>query len=309
MKILHIGGRPFITFPLAMAQRSEGHEVDLVYPDNWAGELLSPWFLDGIESLVSKEYSVIHFHRPLAVSLLGTSVEQRLDALKNLSRKSKLFYSSYDDFESVWDPLGSGPEIRKSFSHIFLGSTKHSKLLENADRVSWCSIAVAVEEIPAPPIEEPTPHSLKVLYIAKSPVSEEASFINGVFNKLKKKQLKFENLIFHATEIRNLGGLTKLMRNADLFVEELGGYSFGSLATLALAHGTSVLSGNTARDKQCVPTLSYAPVLDTNAANFEQRLEKIIKEPRSLRDLGKRSRTYAESYCDARTACHKVTDI
>ena len=288
MKILHLGGRPFVTEPMAESQRRSGHLVEVAGLDPFVGMRAPEPFSSEIRAKLVEGHDIIHLHRTYSVERLGETNKEREEALKHLASTSKLVYWSYDDEEACYDPIEEG--VSHYFNHIFLGSTKHQNLV-NSFRASWLPVTIDVQSIPAPKIEVPELHEIRVLYFADAAHPEERAQVTKGVSILQGEKYRFNFDLIESSSINDFAALATALTRADVLIESRANQP--SCAALAFAYGTVVLGRNSARDKEVWP---FSPVIDLIPGSITKKLEGLLKEPRSLRDLLKRSREYAENH-------------
>ena len=307
MRILHLGGYNSITDSVAAQQSALGHDVLCLGVSSPNAILHIPSALREIacrtRQLAGQRFDIVQFHLTeslasddlSALPLLG----EVLSALK--ATGARLCLNTYGE-----DPVANtesrqslglhGDLLQKTFHHLFIGSADNLQLNQEIPSWSWLSPGLDFKALPVTRPEEPAPQRLRILHIPHRVKPAETSCLVDVLTGLSSERNLFNLEVAPPETISTRSDLTAALMRCDLFIEQLDRQSYGYLAIQALAHGKTVLSGNSKATHQIWDQLTTCPVLDTTRQNLKARIESILHEPRCLRDLGKRSRQYAEKY-------------
>ncbi len=299
MRILHLGGRPFVTLALAEAQRTFGHEVTMMAPDPFVGSRGEFCASTELYSAIVSGFDVVHLHRTPVLHLLGETPSQCMTLLHYLKEKGVIVFSSYDESS---DPPNNFPFITKLtplFDHIFRSWPKQPEWLPQGTEWSYLPLSMDHPSIsPAPPHEDLL-SPIRILYIHRPHAVNEARTVLKTLDRLRSEGFKFSTEIRSSEELRSQGALHALLKTADVLVDEIESSELSSIAYLALANGTIVLGGNDKEFHAIWPERAHLPVIHADPSTIHSRLEGIISEPRCLRDLRNRSRDYSESHFGA----------
>lgn len=119
-----------------------------------------------------------------------------------------------------------------------------------------------------------------------------------IIDELQMRGLKFERTPISPEVLAQSRLLRAALRESDLFVDDPSRPFVSSTAFLALAHGVSVVGAFPADLRDAITALKLAPIVDAGASPAT-KLSALLREPHSLRDLGPRSRRFAESALNA----------
>jgi glycosyltransferase involved in cell wall biosynthesis len=134
-----------------------------------------------------------------------------------------------------------------------------------------------------------------------------SKMIKDVFDRLSSK--------FHdVAEFIIAGGLPhqeydELTNSVDIIVDQTNGMSYGMSAALGLAKGKVVLSGNENITKvynhyQDCPVINITP----DPKYLERQLEELLLNRSSIRELGEKSRLFAEEHHDHKKVARKYLE-
>ena len=134
-----------------------------------------------------------------------------------------------------------------------------------------------------------------------------SKMIKDVFDRLSSK--------FHdVAEFIIAGGLPhqeydELTNSVDIIVDQTNGMSYGMSAALGLAKGKVVLSGNENITKvynhyQDCPVINITP----DPKYLERQLEELLLNRSSIRELGEKSRLFAEQHHDHKKVARKYLE-
>jgi hypothetical protein len=303
-RILHIGGFPALTVPLAALDQTNGHNVSIAalckkYPllcqKKTAAEIATA-------HIAKERFDIIVCHRSESLVPLHQAFGSLQQALTTLKRNgAHLLYFSYGDEPLLrsLNPALSPQYIQSAFDQILIGGAENTALVEGSTRWTWLGLGIDLDSIPAPTIVEPTP-PLKLLHIPFGIPKEDTECIERSVASMREKKLRFDYRTIPAEEIDSVETLRSIVSSCDVFLEHLRPHPYGLLALEALAQGKGVLSGNPTISRNTMSQLSMSPVLDSSAESLDRRLEMVLREPMCLRDLRNRARQFAENNHDLR---------
>lgn len=131
------------------------------------------------------------------------------------------------------------------------------------------------------------PHRLTITACAHD--SDEQRALTETFAGLQHRYRNFDVRIFTKAELLSRPQLRAILEYSDVFIDGLFRDSLDILGAYALSQGVTVLGPNHGDQRDL-----HAPIFDTTAENLERRIESILREPKCLRDLARRSHTYAQ---------------
>ena len=304
MKIVHISSHHFGIDALIRYQRGFGLDVE----EMPVASSLSA-FTSGLAG-----GSVVHFHGLSSLARPNTPASDALSLVASLrERDIKVVMTLYTESET-WRNAdiaipGAVGELSDLLSYTLLGSEEFYVPIAARSRWAWQALPVDVAAIPVPPLFEPSPHEVRVLYMPYLSNPADTRFIEATVSAVWNSGLKFKFTVVSPDEMKEERWYTDAFAHCDLFIESIDREGFGPAAVEAMLRGKTVMSGNAPEGKHLWPQLNVSPVFNTTRANFERRLESIIREPRCLRDLGKRSRQYVEQYHNAERIAAHLVDI
>jgi glycosyltransferase involved in cell wall biosynthesis len=152
----------------------------------------------------------------------------------------------------------------------------------------------------------PDPQKTKPLIIhsPSAKIAKGSNIIVAVIEELKK-EYDFEFRLLHNI---SRDEVLEIMKEADIFLDQIiiGGY--GMASTEALAFGKPVMC-------YLMPELFEAgmpeecPIVNTNPDNLRQQLIKLICNPQLRCDIGKQSRKYVEKYHDLEKIAEQLLQV
>lgn len=290
MKVLHLGKPAWFLDPLTKAQVRQGLHSACQASEN---ECLD---------ISEQPPHAIHFHsvecllQPLSSE---KSSERFFELLKE--KNARVLFHDYGDLFLLQQSDDAAlkrllERIDLSVDHILLSRPDSWELMQDRKNWSWLPVPIDFNDIPRPPITEPGKEPVKILHIADRLCSGESHQIAQMLEELKNLKTNCLTAVFSTEQFGGQHSLLEQIKTCDVFVEQVARESYGVLALLAMAHGKTVISGNSPTMRERWHQLSLAPVLDTNQESLLRRIESLCKEPKSLRDLSKRSRLFVEEY-------------
>ncbi len=283
--VAHIGGFELVNRALLRFQEGSGYKVQQL-----GKELLSGKFAlteQDLRELIETTPQIIHIHRPgaLADGKLRTQVEDAL--LKLQESGSKIFFHYYG-----FCPRATFNSLTPDYTFFSDVEALDSTTLPPDSE--WLSLPLDLADLPEAAVREPTRDDAKLLLVAwEGKSGPEAEALNNAIAKLKSRNIAVK---LKVEVVKTEQELIKAIFNTDAVLEAIDKAAYGFVGSLALACGKTLFSGASKALHQIAPPLSFAPVLETNSENLEYRLESVWKEPRCMRDFGKRGRAFAAKF-------------
>ncbi|MBX7136753.1 MAG: hypothetical protein K1X83_02130 [Oligoflexia bacterium] len=295
MKIVHMGGVPAAVGPIVAFQRAQGHSVIAHLPRSLGVLEGDPTGTPAVTKLLEEEPDLIHLHQ------LGGLVEpiSPWGALQAAGVKLVLELGSPVLPEEL-DLASAHAQLLGSFSRILSSAPELASKLNRPKNFQWSAPGLPLESIPRIEPYQPEIHKVKVLHFALPGFEADTATIAASVEALKAKGLKFLFATVASDELPDIATLCLRLSECDLLIESTSQASFGLAGAYALACGKTVLGGNRSASRALWTQLETCPVMDVSAENLTQKLEAVLREPKSMRDLGKRGRAYAENYLDIR---------
>lgn len=314
MRILHLGGHRPVTEPLQKTQTLAGCTAECAASFEQGRTYLpfagiSPLIESFRQSGRERPWDIVHFHQLESLYCLesgddpGNRIEELLCAVKDSG--ASLFLSAYGRFPREEDREFILSLINRYFPAVFVSAPELAGLFRQHENCSW--LPVPVELAPssaAAPVTPATP--LRIIQLQSG---ENCADLESVMHALRERGHSFLFSTCRTGSLASLPELNAVIDKADLVIESIDDPCYGVTALHALNRGKTVLAGNDPAYRQEWKQMQFSPVLDTNSGNIEQRIESLLKEPRCLRDLGKRSRQFVENYHNADTIGLMLLDI
>lgn len=95
-------------------------------------------------------------------------------------------------------------------------------------------------------------------------------------------------------EIASISALVHLIDGADAVIDLSGSEWYGPVGATAMARGRTVFAPNTKEVRSAWPTMELCPVVHCTPSTVSERVSACLREPRTLRDFGKRCHTFAQ---------------
>jgi hypothetical protein len=161
---------------------------------------------------------------------------------------------------------------------------------------------VALIPYPAPPeifahgeqrdYDRAQTYRFKALHIAFQTLPAQL----GVLTEQLSSMSHVDFVVLTPEEIGSIDDLCKQIQTADLIIEQLVGECYGIVGALALALARPVFSQNSPEWRRDWSAMEMCPVVHVSAESLAKRLQAFLLEPRTLRDLGKRGRAFANAH-------------
>ena len=312
MKIIHIGGYHSITTTLAKYQARFGHDVSVLdtpgqeYAFEMPFECISQNQL--AKELSQSQADVVQFHRCESIAAVMETDRELLSKLKG-----RAFLYSYGNESAsliaLHDHLGlSAGFLRDSFVHVFWGTADSGELLDTLGSWSWLALPIDLALHQSGEAYEPRMSGIRVVHIPYRSARHDTATIERALREIQGADSRLAFEIVPPEKISSRDELHSLLRSCDIYLEHLSQSSFGILALEAMGLGRSVLSGNSSASHNEWAQLSTCPVIDVNADSLARRLGLILREPRCLKDIAKRSRQYVEQHHNAEIISRLMLD-
>lgn len=321
MKVLHLGGIHAFVESLASNQRELG--IDASTEGSDSASLVGGFGLaileSKIEGILRQSPDIIQFHT--LKSLLSQNPQSTDQCEITLTRLrasgARLILYAYDDeplqcfFSPNYDlnipaPL-TNSLISEFFEEVLIGRAHLSELAEMARASSLLALAVDFPNIKQRAIVEPQIGSIMVRAFTDERLSNlysssDAEMLSIAHQYLQKTPLRFNFEKHDLSSIASLAELRQILQSANIVVDLTSTQSFGWLALEALASGATVFAANPDQNKSKWELLQLAPVIDFTAETLPERLAAYLREPKSIRDLAKRSPKFVER-------CHTMAQL
>lgn len=313
LKILHIGGYPTIIKLIAEYQRDAGHApkeiaalegVFFPTPNKIAEDLKAHE-----AELYDGQYQIVHFHGAESVGLYFSTEDRAY--LEECCRRwcsadTKLIYHAYGIGPvAAPNPNTQNTAVRylydileKYFSHVFLGNPDELESIPNNIPRSWLPTPVTQPSTLPAPADYSKKERTSIIHIPYKLAPDETKLIIATLMSIKNKRYPVEFQIVRPEDIRTRDSLHQLLASTDIFIEKIQGKSYCPLALEALSLGRTVLSTNSSQSRDLWAHLAPSPVIDIGPQNLEERLMRILREPRCLKDLSHRSAKFTKSNHD-----------
>ena len=142
-----------------------------------------------------------------------------------------------------------------------------------------------------------------VVHSPSAPIAKGTKYVLQAVERLKTNY-DFDFVLVQNTERRKA---LEIMRDCDIYVDQLIGGGHGYAAVEAMAFGKPVVGYiNEEIGKDYPPEL---PILNANPDNFEVKLETLIADAPLRRRLGQQSRSYVEKYHDDQKNADELVTI
>lgn len=293
MDIFHFAA-PFTDIgPLCQAQSALGHQVSV--------------FSKTPESLPDfKKGQIVHFHNLEGVAIFSGSPQPGVEKLLALKQQAvEIYYTSYcsDPLanKNSRNALGINDSFFNScFSHLFLSSPRSKELRFLHNSSSWLPLALNFSNCDYSRFDSSMIGlTLRVLHIPWGiPIRDTEAIVESA-NLLKAKGLRCNLEIINPEELQSPTAIEAALSSAHLVIEHLSLNAPGQLCCKAQSFGTPVVTNINPESKADWEQLKMNPALDADVQTITKRLESVLREPRCLKDLSKRSRSYSEAYHQA----------
>lgn len=139
-----------------------------------------------------------------------------------------------------------------------------------------------------------------IVHSPTAPVLKGTAHVLSAIEKLRQKyDFEFrliQNMPHHEA--------VKLMKDADIFLDQLIGGGYGMAAMEAMAYGKPVICRIKDTVRKDFP--HDLPLVNANPDTIVEQLEVLLKDPKLRQEIGKKSRAYIEKYHDARKIAEEL---
>lgn len=150
----------------------------------------------------------------------------------------------------------------------------------------------------------PSPENKKPLIVHSptAPVAKGTHFILEAVEKLKSKYDFNFKLVQNIERKKAL----EIMRDCDIFVDQLILGAHGAAAVEAMAFGKPVICNINEEIGKNYP--DDLPLINANPETIAEKLEMLLKNPQMRNEIGKKSRNYVEKYHDERKIAESLVE-
>ncbi len=271
MRVMHIGG--FSPHIQALFQAAEGGDFELVHVPRPGCALGIVRRLDDLTDIDTGNAQIVHVH-------VGAD-------------------SEFSELHKINTSICSAAQLPACFFWIHGdGDTRQSdEIARQAIFAAPPPEAMSGLFLPLPigipfdanfTTEMPQPQQIKVSY-----AGTRADEVVPIIEALRAKKYRFE---FSVLDISRADQeLVSEISGTHILIDDLDRGAYGALGTEAMARGKTVIAYNPAERQSAYSGLSCTAVHAT-METLPRKLEGLIREPVSLRDLGKRSHQFAARF-------------
>lgn len=164
----------------------------------------------------------------------------------------------------------------------------------------WASVILS-EHLPSFP--DPVKKKPFLLHSPSAPVCKGTKFVLQAIERLKAKY----DFDFTLVQGMPRGEAMKLMRECDVYIDQLIIGMHGSATVEAMAFGKPVVCYINPVTGKNYP--SELPIVNANPDNIAEKLEMLIKDAALRHELGKRGRQYVEKYHDDKKIAQELIQV
>ena len=307
MKILHFGGyRPEIEV-LVREQKLAGCDVQVADISSteqvYQTTELSGRISSRLDQLMQGDREVIHFHQ-LTEATYTANDNELIDSLRTLREGGKkLVFSLGHKVLEDEQHVALLREITTTIAdHLFINHPGQSSMLSlfgiDDESISQLPHLVDFEQFAYRERPDYVDQPLRILLLA-----DETNGSDELESSIKSTIAGIDHVHFmkkSLTEFGTFEDVRTLFMAADIIVDESTQGYYGPCSAIALTLGKTVVAPLGDLEKKTSFTeLKLSPVVNFARENVAERVQKLIREPKSLRDLCKRSRLYSETYHSA----------
>ncbi|MCO6429541.1 MAG: hypothetical protein J5J00_01680 [Deltaproteobacteria bacterium] len=302
-RILHVSGyRPVIDTVIEHQKRRGLQAAETASREMHSSSRLS---LDAFaEALAQRNVDIFHIHDPTPLFSIA-DIDFTQSKLRDVRERGSKVVVSLDG--DVPLPAIQDQEerqklldmLQEQLACIFICSAEWHSLLNGVDNWSWLPNPIDVKKVQAPEVYETPKEYSRVLHLTFGSSADESARIVPLLEELARKDKRFVLTVKPVEDLRSITELRELVSRHDVVVERVSRPMYGWVALEGMAAGKTVLSGIHPQHRQEWQQLEFSPVLDCNEQTLVRRLLSLAYEPRSMRDIGKRSRSFVETYHDA----------
>lgn len=287
LKISHVSSAMPLLETISNSQASEDCEVRSVFYNQSMN--LTNQALD--------ETDIVHIH---GLSMLEDT--QILELINHrLNNNKPVVFSLFSGEACNLEELGkTKTELLQNSSILFLQDTSLLSHLESFENWYWSSMpmSAAPTNVDDSLLENKKEFNLLYLDNGKSPDFEKE--LSAVIEKLNAEGFQFNLSTQTQTDINTLGDALKTV---DILIENPASPAISYASLLAMSLGKTVLANIPEETAALTKQFEYSPILKTDAENLYYRLSSLAKQPKSLRDFGRRGVQYIESFHNPNEVC------
>ncbi len=292
MRILHLGGFSFTVEAQASAERRLGHEATC-FPAFDTPAIMRERDWESLAQMADSCAADLYFWHILKAA-------PPKEVIEKFRVRAPQAFILYTESPSSLDFI-------QEKDAVFASASPKIALPNSRSISGWHIPPLLLSNIPRPEPYEPNWGEVRILYVPYQDSTEEINFILSTIEKIQTDGLRLLFALIRPEDISNLDFLEARLKECDIFLESLSLRYPGPLSYLAMAYGKTVMSGLSADARSSFEKFAKSPIIDVTQISFASVLSNILREPKSLRDLGKRSRQFAESYCNTvHIPCLKV---
>lgn len=284
MQVYHIGAPDIIVADLVNELRALEVEASVV-----DGSILGQDLKKTITSCDFARNAILHIH------LAELPQDQpTIAALAKLrSNGLKIIVQAYADSLSPTDKLISPPpELLATVDQLLISSAALALKLNNGISWRWLQIPL-VKMHDCEPRELVKGDHIQVLAISGTDAYNK--LINSIVHRLESKGLSID-IQWH--DLTSLDALYEGVKSAHILIDRLDGDCYRFPALLGMAAGCACISSLSKEATAAWELLKFSQIVTANCENVENKLDDIIREPRSIRDFGKRGQAFIAQYHD-----------
>jgi hypothetical protein len=204
--------------------------------------------------------------------------------------------------------LADNQELLEESTAIFLQDTSLLSRLDSLENWSWCASPVNSNIQNPQEFEFESKDTLEVLFLEDPGSQDYKEIVSTTVKKLGDEGFNFNLKIIDPSSIEE-SSLSSQIKACDILIESPLSPAVSSLALEALAAGKTVLAAIPENSSNITRQFEAAPILKTDASNLFYRLKSLAKEPKSMRDFGRRGLKYIHDYHNPEQICRGYLEI
>ncbi len=241
------------------------------------------------------EADIVHIHGMSALSedLLAKLIDTRLAAKKTVI--ISLVSEDINNFLKSEDIFKSKINLIQECHAVFVNDASLMNVLPSLPNWIWAPLPINCIERLEDEESYETKEQFKVLYFANNNDPFEKTLVDTI-TTLNSEGFKYESNIVNKIEEKSESEIAELINNCEIYIENpnMPAVSINSLKALSL--GKTVLANLPENLSKLSNSLEFIPILKTNIINLHYRLSSIAKQPKCLRDFGKRGIQYMKTH-------------
>lgn len=284
--VIHISSLPHLSEIMSNYQSAEDFNI--------SRELYEP--AQAEPSCELYETDILHLHGLLLLTQPGLR-----DLIRRRNENNKtVIVSLYKEehLESDFNINSISQEtsdLLTSCSAVFLQDGSLLTHFENLDNWSWASLPVNLND-DIPQLSDEKIDELNLLYFKEDHNQTDIDFISKTVETLCHEGLRFKLKIAERSSANNVKWAADLIESSHIFIESLDLPGPSYLSLMALSMGKTALANISELESKAAKQYELSPLLNTNKENLHYRLQSLAKQPKSLRDFGKRGREFIKLF-------------